>query len=499
MGALAEKSEAVQPLIIERDTTTDGRYHVQLFDAPAQTWRTYMVDTLVPKLRCMGSIATHTAEGELWPAVLEKAAAKHVGSYASLSGGYPAWALELFTGQKALIFKRHQGSWEEHEIVYPMVPARCEAKLRGTGTKLSKEEMHDRLCEVAKDHVMTAGCHEGRSGLVKDHAYSVLDARRVGDIRLMHIRNPHGTSQEWHGAWSDGAGEWESHVDVAEAVGYSAIEGDGAHWISFDDFMDNFTTVSMVRPQPEAVPKPSAVTAKLKARFGFVPQVGKAFFDTFFLCGALRAKCLVLNPNDVTSLPRETYPSAEPADPAALHLETNPQEAPMNGLIYGQEVRLRHVATGRRLHSHESTYPEGSQQQQVTCYGGKDDNDLWRVKAAHEAEAREGAVSDGDEIRLEHVATGRNLHSHYVESAVSKQHEVSCFGEDGVGDSNDNWRVVLEEGKKRFRLQHMGTAEGSDGPFLHSHNLQYPDWGFKQQEVTVYGGKDDNDFWIIDG
>ena len=158
MGALAEKSEAVQPLIIERDTTTDGRYHVQLFDAPAQTWRTYMVDTLVPKLRCMGSIATHTAEGELWPAVLEKAAAKHVGSYASLSGGYPAWALELFTGQKALIFKRHQGSWEEHEIVYPMVPARCEAKLRGTGTKLSKEEMHDRLCEVAKDHVMTAGC-----------------------------------------------------------------------------------------------------------------------------------------------------------------------------------------------------------------------------------------------------------------------------------------------------------------------------------------------------
>jgi len=190
-------------------------------------------------------------------------------------------------------------------------------------------------------------------------------------------------------------------------------------------------------------------------------------------------------------------PAAEPAAVAEPTMEPI-VEPTLCSLFYGREVRLRHVATGRWLHSHETKYPEGSKQQQVTCYGGRDDNDMWRVKAAHEAEAREGAVSDGDEVRLEHVATGRNLHSHPIKSAVSAQYEVSCFGEDGVGDANDNWRLVLEEGKAGFRLQHIETAQGGDGHFLHSHSLQYPDWGFEQQEVTNFDGKDDNDLWVVE-
>ena len=40
----------------------------------------------------------------------------------------------------------------------------------------------------------------------------------------------------------------------------------------------------------------------------------------------------------------------------------------------------------------------------------------------------------GDSIRLEHVLTRRNLHSHDFQSPVSGRSEVSCFGEDGNGD-----------------------------------------------------------------
>lgn len=41
----------------------------------------------------------------------------------------------------------------------------------------------------------------------------------------------------------------------------------------------------------------------------------------------------------------------------------------------------------------------------------------------------------GDPIRLEHVLTKRNLHSHDFISPVSNKFEVSAFGEDGNGDA----------------------------------------------------------------
>ena len=166
-------------------------------------------------------------------------------------------------------------------------------------------------------------------------------------------------------------------------------------------------------------------------------------------------------------------------------------------LFYGQKIKMRHVETGCRLHSHPHNYPEGSNQQQVTCFEGSDDNDWWLIKAEHDGEAKSGTVNDGAIIRLEHCETNRNLHSHEISSAVTGQGEVSCYGEDGEGDSNDNWRVLYRQGPDNaFRLQHVNTADS--GHFLHSHDLKYPDWGFDQQEVTNYAGRDSNDLWVVE-
>jgi len=177
---------------------------------------------------------------------------------------------------------------------------------------------------------------------------------------------------------------------------------------------------------------------------------------------------------------------------------------PTPQLKYGVKFRIQHVFTGHRLHSHDSTYPDGSGQQQVTCFGGEDDNDWFMVNEEHGGDPREGPVEDGAIIRLQHVATERNLHSHRIESAVTHQQEVSCFGDGGNGDENCNWRVLYgqaesghEEGATAFRLQHVNTCDGRDGHYLHSHPHNYPDWGFGQQEVTVFGGKDGNDLWRV--
>jgi hypothetical protein len=170
---------------------------------------------------------------------------------------------------------------------------------------------------------------------------------------------------------------------------------------------------------------------------------------------------------------------------------------------YGTTFKLRHAATDCSLHSHPISYghPGSSGQQQVTCFGGADDNDLWRVKASNgqPGGARSGQpVEHGDIVRLEHVATRRNLHSHQgISSPVSGQQEVSCYGQFGVGDENDDWCVDIAGGGRweagtLLRLVHVATNAA-----LHSHRgYAHPVWTMGQQEVTAYAGRDSNDLWF---
>jgi hypothetical protein len=105
-------------------------------------------------------------------------------------------------------------------------------------------------------------------------------------------------------------------------------------------------------------------------------------------------------------------------------------------------------------------------------------------------------------VRLEHVLTKRNLHSHGgIPSPITKQQEVTCFGTNGVGDGNDNWRVEVEGGGqwaygKRLRLIHVSTNHA-----LHSHEpFTHPTYTAGQQEVTGFPGRDDNDlFYLFEG
>lgn len=146
-----------------------------------------------------------------------------------------------------------------------------------------------------------------------------------------------------------------------------------------------------------------------------------------------------------------------------------------SAIKYGDEIRLSHVTTNYALHSHEYKFDhEGSsQQQQVTSFKDYDSNDFWLIKPQHgrHLETKIGEpVRHGDIVRLEHLGTKRNLHSHPdMPSAFSRQQEVTAFGNNGEGDQNDNWRVEVEgKGiwyeKKRIRLIHLNTKHA-----LHSH------------------------------
>lgn len=155
---------------------------------------------------------------------------------------------------------------------------------------------------------------------------------------------------------------------------------------------------------------------------------------------------------------------------------------------------------GGLLHSHVQTYPVGSNQQQVTCYHYRDNNNEWIVKPPWQVPAIDPNgeiryIKHGDVIRLAHGPTTRNLHSHPVTAPVTKlNHEVACYGNETVGDTNDHWVVEvvddIQRGSRskvdrihslttRMRLRHQNL-----NCYLRAANAILPQWGFKQIEVS---------------
>lgn len=121
-------------------------------------------------------------------------------------------------------------------------------------------------------------------------------------------------------------------------------------------------------------------------------------------------------------------------------------------------------------------------------------------------------LEDKSVVRLYHVITDRRLHSHDVRPPVTEaewQNEVSAYGYAGFeGDANDLFRIEIQpsfsdgaEASKRvrtiqtkFRLIHVMT-----GCALFSHKVKLPDWGFEQQEVTcAKQGTLPNSIWYVE-
>lgn len=181
----------------------------------------------------------------------------------------------------------------------------------------------------------------------------------------------------------------------------------------------------------------------------------------------------------------------------------------------GSHVSIRHVATqGGYLHSHDHMFETGSKQQQITLYPHLDMNNVWEVALYNVSEPPTSfeQIHDGTKIRLKHITTQKRLHSHDHKCPVTSadwQKEVSCYGFDGFeGDPNDDFVVEIQKKYTKnpeaqenlralqsvFRLRHAMT-----GCYLFSHEVKLPDWGFEQQEVTCASqGVVDKSLWYVE-
>ncbi|MBN3320999.1 SDF2 factor, partial [Atractosteus spatula] len=145
------------------------------------------------------------------------------------------------------------------------------------------------------------------------------------------------------------------------------------------------------------------------------------------------------------------------------YLWTLSQGTELRFVTCGSIVKLLNVKHNVRLHSHDVRYGSGSGQQSVTGVTAvEDSNSYWSVRGTGSAACQRGTpVRCGQTIRLTHVNTGRNLHSHHFSSPLSANQEVSAFGEDGEGDTLDEWTVLcggeLWERAEPVRLRHAAT------------------------------------------
>ncbi|KAJ9075272.1 hypothetical protein DSO57_1037707 [Entomophthora muscae] len=181
-------------------------------------------------------------------------------------------------------------------------------------------------------------------------------------------------------------------------------------------------------------------------------------------------------------------------------------------VIYGSKIRIGHVATnGGYLHSHDHTYPGGSNQQQITLYPFRDDNNFWIIEKSlenHNETVGNEYIMNQDIVRLRHVSTQRRLHSHNVRPVFSDKDYINEVSGYTWPDSNDNFRLDIMRGDSRnpdsskrlmaiytrFRLIHVNT-----GCALYSRPEKLPDWGFKQQQVfCIRDGMRPRSEWVIE-
>lgn len=174
----------------------------------------------------------------------------------------------------------------------------------------------------------------------------------------------------------------------------------------------------------------------------------------------------------------------------------------------GSSTKLVNSGTKFNLHSHGINWGAGSGQQSVTAHSAADDQGgLWLVKESFNAIPCEAGdpIKCGDIIRLEHVRTEKNLHTHGFNAPISQQrrHEVSAFGDGGEGDGGDNWRLICLDSAKfwtrggKIRLQSTATGRylysGNDVRFTQQNCPNCPI--INQLEVSGDPAPNENTIW----
>ena len=222
-----------------------GKFHFRFWNYRYEFWKDVEVDDYLPcetkngQLVSVLGMANSNQHNEFWVPLIEKAYAKLHGSYEGINGAYletsPVDSTGSIVNSVSINAFDTPGDLFDH-----LLREQREGKLMTISTGPITEEEHAQL------------------GLVKYHAYTLLDVREVKDTsgvshRLLRVRNPygskpnHGMDVEWKGAWSDSSPEWNLLDDVLVQEMLTVNSRDGEFWISLEDALEYYFSSAAVR------------------------------------------------------------------------------------------------------------------------------------------------------------------------------------------------------------------------------------------------------------
>lgn len=314
LSSAAAHSHLITDVLESHDIDNLGKYAVHLFDVSAGDagdWVRIVVDDRIPcrprdnPSRPAQPLFTHNHHnGELWPMIVEKAFAKHVGAYGHLVGGKTIWGWQALGACSAMYVyapvQQQQGGgkmgkmgkgmgttggglgaqWrvmtnnidEQRRLMEENRQAgqanwKRTVAIQDTGCKVSSDNLFDHFESMSTKGMLAevSCCQQGSRiprdehqaireyGIVNGHAYAALNVGRFQmsdgqELRLIRIRNPWANRIVWKGAWGPNCPNWDEHPEVVTQVEALIQDSrhhgdDGIFWMALEDFITIFREV----------------------------------------------------------------------------------------------------------------------------------------------------------------------------------------------------------------------------------------------------------------
>ena len=227
---LSKFPELILNLFKTKDINDEGYYEIYFFiDGIKQI---VIIDDYLPifKKNKKPCFAQPPRNG-IWVMLLEKAWAKINGGYANIIKGLPCEAFEFLTGMGSLSYDTSNKKGDDlDEYKYQIIK----------NVEISDKNRCFISCST------NDGENIENVGLVKDHAYTLVDFNQIEtddgkNIYLFRLRNPW-SQGEWNGDWSDKSNLWNENIK--KQVNYKEKD-DGIFFMNDTDFFKYFTHVEI--------------------------------------------------------------------------------------------------------------------------------------------------------------------------------------------------------------------------------------------------------------
>ncbi|XP_005105403.1 calpain-A [Aplysia californica] len=199
-------------------------------------WVMVVIDDRLPTVKKKLIYGQSKDPKEFWVALMEKAYAKLHGSYEALEGGITMDALVDLTGGLA---ERYELT-EYDPSLYKLI-----LRAHKSGAFIACSRKGDWRSSTKAD----------ANGLIPGHAYTVIDITKIkhkmGEEKLLRVRNPWGDETEWRGSWSDNDVNWKWVDEETKEKIQQESKDDGEFWMSFKDFYRQFGEVTICLMGPD--------------------------------------------------------------------------------------------------------------------------------------------------------------------------------------------------------------------------------------------------------